>query len=420
MQMRVLRFFNCLRVAGKGIIPKYGKGADMMNFSTLCIYAGEGPDPCTGSVIPPIYQTTTFAFNSSREIEEYMAGERQGYIYSRYGNPTLTVLEDKMSALEGVEAALSLASGNAATIASIFLWAGSGDHVICARDVYGGTYSILTDLAARAGIEATFVNTSDLAEVEGAFRKNTKLVFLESPANPTMRVSDIRAISEIAHAHGAKLNVDNTFATPFNQTPADHGADIVTHSATKFLNGHSDVTGGIIAGRRADIDRCREIMKQTGASLNPIDAWLVVRGLKTLAVRMERHNSNAMTVAEFLHNHPAVERVCYPGQPYDEQQHQTALNQMKGCGGMLGFVVKGGYEGAQRVVDGLKMIMRAVSLGAVETLITQPVATSHSCVPKPEREQAGIVDGLLRLSVGIEDAGDIIADLEGALSTVKG
>jgi methionine-gamma-lyase len=370
--------------------------------------------------MPPIYQTTTFAFNSSREIEEYMAGERPGYIYSRYGNPTLTVLEQKMSALECTEGALSLASGNAATLVSILLRAGAGDHVVCARDVYGGTYSILTDLAARAGIEATFVNSSDLAALEGAFKENTKLVFIESPANPTMRVSDIAAIAEIAHAHGAKLNVDNTFATPYNQNPAACGADTVTHSATKFLNGHSDVTGGIIAGRSDDMARCREIMKQTGASLNPIDAWLVIRGLKTLAVRMERHNSNAMSVAEFLHTHPAVEKVCYPGQPYDEEQHRIALKQMKGCGGMLGFVVKGGYEGAERVVDGVKMIMRAVSLGSVETLITQPAATSHSCVPRPERERAGIDDGLLRLSVGIEDLADIIADLEGALSNIKG
>lgn len=382
--------------------------------STACIHAGEEPDPTTGAVVPPIYQTTIFNFPDSEAVEQFMEGRRPGYIYSRYANPTLAVLEKKMATLEGAESGLSLASGNAATAVSIFLSAKAGDHIICTRDVYGGTYAMLTDLAARSGMEATFVDSTDLAEVESAFKPNTKVVFVESPTNPTMKVSDITAIAEIAHSKDVKLIVDNTFATPFNQNPLALGADLVVHSLTKFLNGHSDVTGGVILGGSDDIARARELMKQTGASLNPFDAWLVIRGLKTLAVRMERHNENAMVVAEFLQGHPGVERVLYPGLS-DHPQYQTALRQMRGFGGMVGFIVNGGYDGARKVIDGVKLAMRAVSLGSVETLLTHPAATSHRCVPKEEREKAGLADGLLRLSVGIEDVRDITADLDQAL-----
>ncbi len=383
--------------------------------STKCIHAGEEPDPCTRAVVPPIYQTTIFDFPDTEAIERYMEGESHAYIYSRYGNPTLTVLEEKMAALEGAEAGLSVASGNAATTVAILLHCGSGDHIVCTQDVYGGTYAILTDLAARMGIETTFVDSTDLSQVESAFRDNTRLVFIETPTNPTIRVSDISAIADLAHSRHARLAVDNTFATPFNQNPIALGADIVTHSLTKFLNGHSDVTGGVILGRREDIARCVELMKMTGTSLNPVDAWLVIRGLKTLAVRMERHNSNAMAVAEFLKTHGAVERVVYPGLP-DHPQHELARRQMSGYGGMVSFVVKGGYDAARRVIDGVRLAMKAVSLGSVETLITQPASTSHRCIPKPERERVGIVDGLIRLSVGLEDQRDIIADLDRALT----
>jgi methionine-gamma-lyase len=385
--------------------------------TTNCIHAGEEPDPCVHAVVPPIYQTTIFDFSDSEAIERFMLGQADGYIYSRYGNPTLTVLQDKMATLEGAEAGVAVASGNAATIIAILLYCGAGDHAICTRDVYGGTYAMLTDLAARAGIETTFVDSTDLAQVEAAFRPNTKLVFVETPTNPTIQVSDIRAIADLAHSKRARLVVDNTFATPYNQRPIGLGADIVTHSLTKFLNGHSDVTGGVVLGRKDDIARCVELMKMTGASLNPIDGWLVVRGLKTLAVRMQRHNENAMAVAEFLRQHPAVERVLYPGLP-DHPQHEIAHRQMSGYGGMVGFVVKGGYDGARTLIDGVRLAMRAVSLGSIETLVTQPAATSHRCVPKEERERAAIADGLIRLSVGIEDQRDIIADLDSALAGI--
>ncbi len=387
---------------------------DPRDIETRCIHAGEHPDPCTRAVVPPIYQTTIFDFDNSEDIEQYMLGKEPGYIYSRYGNPTLTVLEDKMAVLEGAEEGLCTASGNAATTIAILLYVGSGGHIVSTRDVYGGTYAIMTDIAANMGIEVTFVDSTDLAEVERAFRPNTKLVFAESPTNPTIRVSDIQAIADLAHSKNVRLVVDNTFATPYNQNPILLGADLVTASMTKYLNGHSDVTGGIIVGRKEDIDRCREIMKQTGASLNPIDGWLVIRGLKTFAVRMERHNSNAMQVARFLEGHSNVERVLYPGLP-SHPQHEVAARQMSNFGGMVSFIVQGGYDGARKVIDGVQLAMRAVSLGSIETLITQPAATSHRCVPKEEREAAGIADGLLRLSVGIESVDDIIADLDRAL-----
>lgn len=387
---------------------------DIRNIETKCIHAGEHPDPCTRAVVPPIYQTTIFDFAGSNQIEQYMEGLEPGYMYSRYGNPTLSVLEAKMSIMEGAEKGLCLSSGNAATTVALLLCVGMGGHIVSTRDIYGGTYAIMTDLAANLGIKVTFVDSTDLSAVDAAFQPDTKLVFIESPTNPTIRVSDIRAIADIAHAKGARLIVDNTFATPFNQNPIALGADLVTASATKYLNGHSDVTAGIIVGRKHDVDRCRELMKQTGASLNPIDGWLVIRGLKTFAVRMERHNENAMQVARFLETNPAVEYVLYPGLP-SHPQHETAKRQMHGFGGMVSFVVKGGYDDARRVIDGVNLAMRAVSLGSIETLITQPAMTSHRCVPKAEREAGGIVDGLLRLSVGIEHVDDIIADLARAL-----
>lgn len=384
------------------------------NLTTACIHAGETPDPMTGAVVPPIYQSATFAFEDSESIEQFLTGQTTGYIYSRYGNPTLTVLEEKMAILEGAEQGLSLASGNAASTIAVYLYAQVGDHIISTRDVYGGTYAMMSDLLARTGIEVTFVESTDLAQVEAAFRPNTRLVFVESPTNPTMKVSDITAIAEIAHNHGAKLVVDNTFASPINQRPLALGADLVVHSLTKYLNGHSDVTGGIIVGSAEDVLRCRELMKQVGSSLNPLDAWLVIRGLKTLAVRVERHNANALRVAQYLLQHPAVECVNYPGLP-SHPQHELAARQMHGFGGMISFVVKGGYAGARSVIDRVQLATRAVSLGAVETLITQPAATSHRAVPLEERECACISDGLIRFSVGIEDVEDIIADLAQAL-----
>jgi methionine-gamma-lyase len=388
------------------------------NLTTACIHAGEAPDPTTGAVVPPIYQSAIFAFDDSEGIEQFLTGKTPGYIYSRYGNPTLTVLEEKMAVLEGAERGLCLASGNAASTIAIYLYAQAGDHLISTRDVYGGTYAMMADLLAHTGVAVTFVESTNLAEVEAAFHPNTKLVFVETPTNPTMKVSDIAAIAELAHARGARLVVDNTFATPINQQPLALGADLVVHSLTKYLNGHSDVIGGVIVGGVDDILRCRELMKQIGSSLNPLDAWLVIRGLKTLAVRIERHNANALRVAEYLQEHPAVECVNYPGLP-SHPQRQLAARQMHGFGGMISFVVKGGYAGARSVIDRVTLATRAVSLGAVETLISQPAATSHRAVPVEEREYAGIVDGLIRFSVGIEDVGDIIADLDQALSAIR-
>lgn len=387
------------------------------SLTTACIHAGEAPDPTTGAVVSPIYQSTIFAFDDSEGIEQVVTGQTPGYIYSRYANPTLTVLEEKMAVLEGGARGLCVSSGNAASTIAVYLYAAAGDHLVSTRDVYGGTYAMMCDLLARTGVEVTFVDSTDLAEVEAAFRPTTKLVFVETPTNPTMKISDIAGIGELAHARGARLVVDNTFATPINQQPLALGADLVVHSLSKYLNGHSDVIGGIVVGCAEDVSRSRELMKQIGSSLNPFDAWLVIRGLKTLPVRIDRHNANASRVAQFLQNHHAVERVNYPGLP-THPQHQLAARQMRGFGGMISFVVKGGHAGARTVIDRVTLATRAVSLGGVETLISQPAATSHRAVPKEERERAGIVDGLLRFSVGIEDVADIIADLDQALSTL--
>ncbi len=308
-----------------------------------------------------------------------------------------------------------LASGNAATTVGVLCHAKAGDHVVSTRDIYGGTYAIFTDLMKRAGIDVTFVESTSLAEVEGAVRDNTRVVFVESPTNPTMKVSDLGGIAKIAHEAGAKVVVDNTFATPYNQNPLDWGADMALHSLTKYLNGHSDVVGGALVGSAKDMARCRELMKMSGASLNPFEAWLVARGLKTLVVRMERHNENAQLVAEFLGEHKKVEKVYYPGLG-SHPQHKLAKKYMRGYGGMVSFVVKGGLRGASRMWDRLKLCRRAVSLGGVETLASIPAITTHYHVPKDERIKAGIVDGMVRLSVGIEDVEDIIDDLRRALA----
>ncbi len=383
--------------------------------STIAIHKGEFRDALYRPVIPPIYQTTIFDLENSRSALELMAGRKKGYFYTRYGNPNQSVLEEKLAALEHGEKALVLASGNGATTASILCYAKTGDHVVSTRDIYGGTYAIFTDLMSRAGIRATFVDSTSLEEVAGALKDNTKVVFIESPTNPTMKVSDLEEIAVIAHDAGVRMIVDNTFATPYNQNPLDWGADMVLHSLTKYINGHSDVVGGALVGSARDMARCRELMKMTGASLNPFEAWLAARGLKTLAVRMERHNANALAVAEFLEGHRKVERVYYPGLK-SHPQRKLARKYMRGYSGMVSFVVKGGLRGASAMWDRLKLCRRAVSLGGVETLASIPAMTTHYHVPKEERMKAGIVDGMVRLSVGIEDVEDIIADLRQALA----
>ena len=383
-------------------------------FSTNIVHIGERPDPTTGSVIPPIYQTTTFAFETNESILDLMEGRSTGYIYTRYGNPNYTMVEEKIAFLEGAESGLVLASGMAATSTAIMAIVRAGDHIITHADVYGGSFGLFHDVLPRFGIETSFVDCSDFSQIEEATKDNTRVIFLETPSNPVLKVLDIRKISEYAHTHKIQVMVDNTFATPYNQKPLNLGADVVVHSCTKYLNGHSDVMAGAIVGNKDYITECVNIFRKLGGNLNGFDAWLLLRGIKTLGLRMERHNKNGQTVAEYLSKHPLVEKVHYPGLP-DHQQHELAKSQMTGFGGVLSIELKGGTETVNKVLNKMKLFTRAVSLGSVESLITQPVAAVHFNVPKDFRKLGGIADNLVRISVGIEEAEDIIADLEQAL-----
>ncbi len=381
--------------------------------STL-IHCGERPDPTTGAVVPPIYQTTTFAFPTNESMLDLMEGRTSGYIYTRYGNPNYALAESKIAALEGAQSALVLASGMAATSTAITALARTGDHIISHADIYGGSFGLFHDLLPRFGLETSFVDATNLHNVEQAIRTSTKIIFLESPSNPSLRVCDIRAIADLAHAHGIRVVVDNTFATPYNQKPLALGADAVVHSGTKYLNGHSDVMAGAIVGTQEYIDECINVFRKLGGNLNAIDSWLLNRGMKTFGLRMARHNENGQAVAEFLSHHPKIERVHYPGLS-THPQHELAKKQMTGFGGVLSIELKGGQKDVDRFLNRVELFTRAVSLGSVESLITQPVAAVHHNVPPQYRELGGITANLVRISVGIEDVEDILEDLGQAL-----
>jgi len=384
-------------------------------FSTRAVHAGQGPDPLHGSLSTPIYQTSTFVFKDVAQGAARFAGDEEGYIYTRLGNPTQAALEEKIANLEGGEAAFAAGSGMGAITAVIMALVNQGDHVVHSSALYGCTFAFLHELINRFGVSATGVDTADLDAVKKAIQPNTKVVYIESPTNPTMRISDIQAVAEIAHAHGAKVVVDNTFMTPYLQRPLELGADIVVHSATKYINGHGDVVAGVAIGPKDLIDEMRmTTLKDIGGIISPFDSWLLLRGLKTLAVRMDRHNSNAMAVAKFLEEHPAVEKVYYPGlESFD--QHDLAKKQMSGFGGIMSFELKGGYDAGVKLMNGVKMMHLAVSLGDVDSLIQHPASMTHSVVPEEERMAAHITPGLVRIAVGLEDVKDIIADLDQAL-----
>lgn len=386
--------------------------------STQAIHAGHKHD-AHGAHVSPLYQTSTFVFDNVEQGAARFAGEEQGYIYTRLGNPTQAELEEKMAILEGGEAALATASGMAAITATVLALVGAGDHIVCDETVYGCTHAFMSHLAPKFGVEVTFVDSSNPENVRKAMKPNTKVVYTETPANPTLKLVDLRAVSEIAHAGGAKMIVDNTFMSPYFQKPLSLGADVVVHSATKYIGGHGDVVAGIIVGPKDFLDVVRmTTLKDIGGIISPFDAWLLIRGLKTLAVRMERHAQNAMAVAEFLQNHPLVERVFYPGLP-SHPQHELATRQMEGFGGMVCFELKGGLEAGIKMLNSVKLCALAVSLGNVDTLIQHPASMTHSVVPREERLAAGITDGLIRLSVGIENVEDIIADLNQALEAAR-
>lgn len=376
------------------------------HFETRAIHAGQPPDPATGAVITPIYQTTTYAQRG--------AGEHLGYDYSRTANPTRTALEECLASLEGGRFGLAFASGMAA-ITTLLLFFKARDHIVVADDVYGGTYRLFQRVFSDFGLEFTFVDMTDLDATRAAFRRNTRLAWIETPTNPLLKVIDIAAVSELAHAHHAVVGVDNTFASPYLQQPLHHGADLVMHSTTKYLGGHSDVVGGaLITSDEQLYERCKFLQNAAGAVPGAFDAWLVLRGLKTLAVRMERHSENARKLACWLQVHPQVAQVIYPGLE-SHPQHRIAEKQMKDFGGMISIILKGGQAAAERVVATTRLFTLAESLGGVESLIEVPAAMTHQSVAD---SPLAVDPGLVRLSVGIEHVDDLMADLDQALEGI--
>ncbi|MEM3618629.1 MAG: aminotransferase class I/II-fold pyridoxal phosphate-dependent enzyme, partial [Candidatus Bathyarchaeia archaeon] len=344
-------------------------------FSTRAVHGGEKPD-AVGAVSTPIYETSVFAFKSTKGLIDVISGKAEGYLYTRFDNPTVRAVEKKMALLEGSEDACAFASGMAAITTAIFTTISKGDHIVASRDLYGGTLTFFQEFLPRFGVEVTLVDATDMGKVEKAIKKNTRLVYAETPTNPTLKIVDLPSLSAIAKKHGITTVVDSTLATPYNLTPIKFGIDVVVHSATKYLGGHNDVTAGIVCGSKEFIQNLKRNRKILGGTLDPAAAWLLLRGLKTLTLRMERHNKNGMKVAQFLEKHPKVAKVYYPGLP-SHPQHSLAKKQMRGFGGVVSFEIKGDFEKTVRFVESLKLCLLAASLGGTETLATQPATSSH-------------------------------------------
>ncbi|HEX5481350.1 MAG TPA: PLP-dependent aspartate aminotransferase family protein [Terriglobia bacterium] len=379
-----------------------------MAFSTDAIHIGQEPDPATGAVIVPIYQTSTF-------VQEEL-GKNKGYEYARTSNPTRTALERNLAALEGGSRAFAFASGMAAIHATMSLLK-AGDHVVAGRNLYGGTFRLFERVLKEFGLHFSYADTRNPGEIERALRPETRLLYVETPTNPVMEITDIAAAADLAHRRGILLAVDNTFMSPFFQQPLRLGADIVLHSTTKYLNGHSDGVGGAVVLKDSQVaERLKFLQNAVGAILGPFDSWLILRGVKTLAVRMRQHEQNGLQVARFLESHPKVKKVHYPGLR-SHPQYDLARRQMSGSGGMLAFDI-GSLGNAREVLKSVKLCSLAESLGGVETLISHPATMTHASVPAEERERLGITEGLVRVSVGIEDVEDIIADLGQALEKI--
>jgi cystathionine beta-lyase/cystathionine gamma-synthase len=377
-------------------------------FSTICLHAGQEPDPSTGAIITPIYQTSTY-------VQEAL-GQHKGFEYARTQNPTRMALERNIAAIEGGKAGFAFASGMAA-IGAIATLLKAGDHVVVSDNTYGGTFRLFDKVLSRYQLCFSYVDTSKLDEVERAMRPNTRMLFVETPTNPLMGLTDLRAAADLAHKHDVRLVVDNTFASPYLQRPIEFGADLVTHSTTKYLNGHSDSVGGIvIAVRDDDIEWLTFVQNAEGAILGPFDSWLVLRGTKTLTLRMQQHNANGLALAQFLSAHPKVREVHYPGLP-SHPQHELAKRQMNGFGGMLAFDL-GSLEAARRLLNAVRLHALAESLGGVESLISHPATMTHASVPAEHRAAIGITDGLVRISAGVEDIDDLKDDLTQALAFV--
>ena len=389
-------------------------------FATRAIHAGHMPNQF-GALATPIYQTSTFAFESAEQGGRRFALEEGGYIYTRLGNPNTTEVETKVANLEGAEACVATASGIGAVTSAIWVSVSAGDHIVAAKTLYGCTFAFLNHGISRFGVEVTFVDTRNPRAVQEAMRPNTKVVYLETPANPNMYLADIETIAKLVHARNPQclVYVDNTYCTPFLQRPLALGADVVIHSATKYLNGHGDVIAGFVVGSQAFIDQVRlvGVKDLTGACLGPFEAYLIGRGMKTLAIRMRQHCESAQRVAEFLEGHPAVTSVQYPGLK-SFPQYELAQRQMSMPGAMIAFEVRGGIEAGKKLMNSVKLATLAVSLGDAETLIQHPASMTHSPYTPEERAASDITEGLVRLSVGLEDADDIIADLRQALDTL--
>lgn len=391
------------------------KSDDQSGMNTKCVHSGID-EYQFGAVVPPIYQTSTFKFKSSDHGARLFNGEEDGYIYTRMRNPTIEAMEDAIASLEDGAKSLGCASGMAAIHTLIAYCLKSGDHIICSESVYGPTTTLISTIFSKYGIEYDFVDTSKITEVESKLRSNTKLIFVETPANPTLVISDIEAIANMAHSNNAKLVVDNTFMSPALQKPLKFGADYVIHSLTKFLNGHADVVGGVIVLKNMEeYSLLRKFLNHVGGVIDPFNSFLVHRGLKTLSLRMERHSQSAMKIAEYLHGHPKVDWIIYPGLK-SHPQYEVGLKQMSGFGGMISFELKGGYNAGKILMDNIKLWTLAVSLGGVESLIQHPASMTHSGMDRNIRIQAKITDGLVRLSVGIEDVEDLISALDDGLN----
>jgi len=379
-----------------------------MKFSSIAIHAGQEPDSATGAVTVPIYQTSTYAQEG--------LGKHKGFEYARTQNPTRLAVERNLAEIEGGRAGYAFASGMAA-IGAIATLLKSGDHVVVSENTYGGTFRLFDKVLTRYQLCFTYVDTARLDDVERAITSRTRMLFVETPTNPVMRLTDLRAAADLAHRHDVRLVVDNTFASPYIQRPIEFGADIVAHSTTKYLNGHSDSVGGIvIATRDDDIEWLKFVQNAEGAILGPFDSWLVLRGTKTLALRMQQHSANGLALAQFLSAHPKVKQVFYPGLP-SHPQYELATRQMRGFGGMLAFEL-GSLEAARRLLNAVRLHALAESLGGVETLISHPATMTHASVPAETRARIGITDGLVRISVGIEQVEDLIDDLDQALAAI--
>ncbi|WP_462146963.1 methionine gamma-lyase [Pseudoalteromonas gelatinilytica] len=377
---------------------------------TQCIHGPEKPNDPHGALSAPLYQTSTFAFANAAQGAARFAGEEQGFIYTRLGNPTTQELEQKVAQLENCEAAAATATGMGAVSASVLSFLQQGDHLVASSALYGCTFAFFAHMLPRFGIEVTFVDMTNEAELRGAVKANSKMIFAETPINPTMAVLDLSLIADVAKQHQLISVIDNTFLTPLLQQPTSFGIDIVVHSATKYLNGHGDVVAGLVCGTEEHINLIKmTVLKDIGATISPHDAWLINRGLKTLAVRMERHCASAQVVAEYLEQHPLVSQVYYPGLK-SHPGHQFIGSQMKAAGGVIAFEIKGSLEDGETFINNTQLCTLAVSLGDAETLIQHPASMTHSPYTPEERAAAGISDGLIRLSVGLEDVNDIISD----------